>query len=220
MSIKLVMPSNHLILCLPPSPPACSLSQLCAYFVPDLTVSARLWPLGTQVVKSNTLWIPCWASIFRTSMVVDFQSCLGWNFGDSANISVFAVAVGVCSLVCVVRWFHGMSCGALTHPSSAMTLCLDSNNTMTFCQILKAWLFGLEQLTLYNICMLSGFSCIWRCVTLWTVAHQAPLSMGFSRQEYWSGLPCLPPGTLPNPEIKSMFPHWQAGSLPLKCPLK
>ena len=35
--------------------------------------------------------------------------------------------------------------------------------------------------------------------TLRTVAHQAPLSMGFSRQEYWSGLPCPPPGDLPNP---------------------
>ena len=35
--------------------------------------------------------------------------------------------------------------------------------------------------------------------TPWTVAHQAPLSMGFSRQEYWSGLPCPPPGDLPNP---------------------
>ena len=37
------------------------------------------------------------------------------------------------------------------------------------------------------------------CVTPWTVAHQAPLFMGFSRQEYWSGLPCPPPGDLPNP---------------------
>ena len=39
-------------------------------------------------------------------------------------------------------------------------------------------------------------------VTLWTVALQAPLSMGFSRQEYWSGLPCPPPGDLPNPGIE------------------
>ena len=38
--------------------------------------------------------------------------------------------------------------------------------------------------------------------TLWTVAHQAPLSMGFPRQEYWSGLPFLSPGDLPHPEIK------------------
>ena len=40
--------------------------------------------------------------------------------------------------------------------------------------------------------MLSGFSSVRLCVTPWTVAHQAPLSMGFSRQEYWSGLPCPP----------------------------
>ena len=39
-------------------------------------------------------------------------------------------------------------------------------------------------------------------VTLWTVAHQAPLSMGFSRQEYWSGLSHPPPGDLPDPGIK------------------
>ena len=38
--------------------------------------------------------------------------------------------------------------------------------------------------------------------TLWTVAHQAPLSMGFSRQEYWSGLPCPLPGDLPDPGIE------------------
>ena len=39
-------------------------------------------------------------------------------------------------------------------------------------------------------------------MTPWTVAHQAPLSVGFSRQEYWSGLPFLPPGDLPDPEIE------------------
>ena len=38
-------------------------------------------------------------------------------------------------------------------------------------------------------------------VILWTIACQASLSMGFSRQEYWNGLPCLPPGDLPNPGI-------------------
>ena len=39
-------------------------------------------------------------------------------------------------------------------------------------------------------------------VTPWAVARQAPLSMGFSRQEYWSGLPCPPPGNLSNPDIE------------------
>ena len=43
---------------------------------------------------------------------------------------------------------------------------------------------------------------VWLCVTPQTVAHQAPLSTGFSRQEYWSGLPCPSPGDLPDPVIK------------------
>ena len=52
--------------------------------------------------------------------------------------------------------------------------------------------------------MLSHFICVWLFVTLWTVARWAPLSMGFSRQEYWSGLPCPPPVDLPDPGIKPM----------------
>ena len=55
-----------------------------------------------------------------------------------------------------------------------------------------------------HACVLGHFSCILLFVTLWTVTYQAPLSMGFSRQEYWSGLPCPPSGDLPNPGIKPM----------------
>ena len=54
------------------------------------------------------------------------------------------------------------------------------------------------------------------CPTLatpWTVARQAPLSMGFSRQEGWSGLPLASPGDLPDPGIKSRSPALQADSL-------
>ena len=54
--------------------------------------------------------------------------------------------------------------------------------------------------------------------TPWTVACQAALSLGFSRQEYWSGLPCPPPGDLPDPGIKPASPALQAGSLPLSHP--
>ena len=52
----------------------------------------------------------------------------------------------------------------------------------------------------------------------WTVAYQAPLSMGFSRQEYWSGLPFPSPGEIPNPGIEPRFPALQANSLPTKPP--
>ena len=55
---------------------------------------------------------------------------------------------------------------------------------------------------------------------LWTVAHQAPLSMGLSRQEYWSGLPFPPPGDLPNPGIKPKSLALQADSLPSEPPGK
>ena len=55
--------------------------------------------------------------------------------------------------------------------------------------------------------------------TLWTVAHQAPLSMSFSRQEYWSGLPCTPPGDLPNPGIEPRT-RIEADSLPSEPPRK
>ena len=54
------------------------------------------------------------------------------------------------------------------------------------------------------------------CLTLatpWTVAHQAPLSMGFSRQEYWNGLPCPSLGDLPDPGIEPWSPALQAESL-------
>ena len=53
-------------------------------------------------------------------------------------------------------------------------------------------------------CVLSVFTRVRLLVTPWTVAHQAPLSMGFSRQEYWSGLPCPPPGDLPDPGIETV----------------
>ena len=52
--------------------------------------------------------------------------------------------------------------------------------------------------------MLGNYSVVSDSVTPWTVAHQAPLSMGFSRQEYWSGLPCPPPGDPYNPAIEPM----------------
>ena len=51
--------------------------------------------------------------------------------------------------------------------------------------------------------------------TLWTVAHQAPLTMEFPRQEYWIGLPFPSPGDLPDPGTEPTSPTWQVDSLPL-----
>ena len=56
------------------------------------------------------------------------------------------------------------------------------------------------------VCVLGHFSHVQLFVTIWTVARQAPLSMGFSRQEYWSELQCPPPGDLPNSAIQGSNP--------------
>ena len=58
-------------------------------------------------------------------------------------------------------------------------------------------------------------SCVQLSGIPWTVAHHVPLSVGFSRQEHWSGLPFPPPGDLPDPGIKPMSPALQPNSLPL-----
>ena len=53
-------------------------------------------------------------------------------------------------------------------------------------------------------CMLSHFSRVWVLMTQWTIARQVPLSLGFSRQEYWRELPCLPPGDLPDSGMETL----------------
>ena len=73
------------------------------------------------------------------------------------------------------------------------------------------------------MCALSHFSHVWLFVTLWTVAWQTSLSTGFSRQEYWSGLPCCLPGDLPHPWIKPeslISPVLASSPLPLVPPGK
>ena len=75
----------------------------------------------------------------------------------------------------------------------AVGLNLSSNSLVT-------WLFS--QLCTADVGVLSCFSHVWLFVTPWTVAHPFPLSMGFSRQEYWSGLPCVPQGDLLHPGVE------------------
>ena len=65
-----------------------------------------------------------------------------------------------------------------------------------------------------------SLSCVRFFATPWTVAYKAPLSMEFSKQEYWSGLPFPSPGDLPNPGIEPGSPALQADTLPSELPGK
>ena len=93
---------------------------------------------------------------------------------------------------------------------------LTLHSTMSGCRwvITPLWLSGSWRSLLYSssvyschlfwissasVYVLSHFSRVQLFAILWTIAHQAPLFMGFTRQEYWSGLQCPPPGDLPNP---------------------
>ena len=70
----------------------------------------------------------------------------------------------------------------------------------------------------HAVLCLSNFSRVRLFGTPWTVAHQAPLSMGSSRQKYWSDLPFPSPGDLPDPGIEPRSPELQAHSLPSEPP--
>ena len=67
---------------------------------------------------------------------------------------------------------------------------------------------------------LKSLRCVLLFVTPWTIAHQAPPSMGSSRQEYWSGLPFPSPGDLPDPGIEPRSPIMQADALTSEPPGK
>ena len=67
-----------------------------------------------------------------------------------------------------------------------------------------------------RVCMLSFFNCVRLFSTPWSVACQVPPSVGFSRQERWSGLPCPPSEDLPDPEIETASPALQVDFLLLK----
>ena len=112
-------------------------------------------------------------------------------------------------------YYSGCCFSSEGHPYSSVWLFLGVRTPITFFQV---------YLTQFCFCC-----CLWCCAqslqscptlcNLWPVAHQAPLSMEFSSQEYWSGLPCLPPGDLPNLGIEPIFlasPSLQAVSLPTK----
>ena len=97
---------------------------------------------------------------------------------------------------------------------SSFSLCNADNKTSRVKQMPEG--YKCEDLKGYKLeraCVLSHFSHVRLFVTLWTVAHKSPLFIGFSRQEYWSGLPCPPPGNLPDPGIEpsSLTPPALAG---------
>ena len=141
------------------------------------------------------------------------NSLFGFNFRTKIGCitiwrSWFSFSSALCSAFCsfLVQDQWVQMCHFLWHLSFGM---LKMANTYY-----ASW--GLS--TRVCVCMLSHSSHVWLLVTPWTLAHQAPLSMQFSRQEYWSVLSFPTPAYLPDPEIKPVslgLLHRQEDSLPL-----
>ena len=94
-----------------------------------------------------------------------------------------------------------------------------SFNNLFFIELLLN--YAIVELRIAELCCtVLLLSRVWLFATPWTVARQAPLSMGFSRQEDWSGFPCPPPGDLPNPGMELRSPTLQEDSLPTELPGK
>ena len=104
----------------------------------------------------------------------------------------------------IYNWWHGRLDGVLNKGGLHNWVSIRKKTSWIHC--------------LHCVCVISRFRCFWLFATLWTVARQASLSMGFSRQEYRSGWPCPPPGIFltqgSNPLLLCLL-NWQEGSLPL-----
>ena len=127
--------------------------------------------------------------------------------------------ISFCYIYCFRNWSF----------SSSLQICCHSL-IIFFFSLLRLWYFSFSFLKLFIYSFSSFlnnlprglltlfFSCCIMSdslVTPWTVAHQAPLSMGLSRQEYWSEFPFPTPGIVPSQGLNLCLPHWQAGSLAL-----
>ena len=142
-----------------------------------------------------------------------------WTAAHQASHA--SLSPGACSNSCPLsRWCHPTFSSSVIPFSSCLQSFPASGffpNELALC---STWWYFM----CVCVCVWHRFSCVWLFVTLWTITHQAPLYMEFSRQEYWSGLPCPPSGDLPDPGIEptSLMSPALAGrsSLPLVSPGK
>ena len=120
--------------------------------------------------------LPVLSSIMHTE-------CNYFRFADAyLHIIIVSLKVGFCKPICV--------CGMRQH----------SGESCSYFMLTASYLAKVST-AVVHMCILSH-SVMSDSVTPWTAAHQASLSMGFSRQEYWNELPCPPPGDLSNPGVK------------------
>ena len=161
-------------------------------------LSPSLATLGSRIWLSNLLWL--------------------WKKPHGSKLTL----QGLCTQGMHRKYVHGLA-NAVSLKSSGLIACGSESTgvyTYYFCNQISSFKNKPSQTHTHTHIhthteVLSCFSRVWLFTTPWTVAHQTPLSMRFSRQEYYSGLPFPSPGDLPDPAIEPPSPAMQANSLPL-----
>ena len=184
------------------------------------------WICGTQIQLRFYRWIATWSkkingatAFMKGEFGKEWVHVYGW-------LRPFGVHLKLSRLLISYTPRYNKKLKPNKNRNGATQKNISITNTMTsFCCCLRFWILPYGQyssmtwwyrLTRYSfVVLLQLFSCsvVSDSATPWTVVRQAPLSMGFPRREYWSGLPFSSPGDLPNPEIKPRSPAWQADSL-------
>ena len=190
MSIESVMPSNHLILC-------CPLILLPSVF---LSIS-QSFPMHF----SSLIWVTIFSSsdsispsskLFYISIIAYFYyfmpSMYFYYYLIHTKFNIYEIwYIHMCVYIYIYILVYSKQ--------HIYIIWYIPNNISIFWYIVYIGIYPKSYVYyLVHMCELSRFSCVWLFTAPWTVACQPPLSVGFSRQEYWTGLPCLPPrGSLP-----------------------
>ena len=186
------MPSNHLILCCP------------LLLLPLIFTSVRVF---FNELALRIRWPKYWSFSFSISPSYEYSGLIPFRIDGFISFQ----SKGLSSLLqhyenCMgffffsSSWFVFSFCSPpTTHPTPpcpALPLSL---------KVFKLQTWNVKRKEILNIhARAKSLQSCRFCAPLWTAAHQAPLSVGFSRQEYWSGLLCCPPGDLPDPGIEPL----------------
>ena len=161
---------------------------------------------GSKLGKENAKTVYC-HSAYPTYMQSTYHAKCRTGWSSSWNQDCWEKYL----LPQICRWHTVMAESEEELKSLLMKVKEESEKAGFKLNIQRAKIMASAPITSWQMCVLSRFSCVWLFVTPWTVAHQAPLSMRFSRQENWGGLPFPSPGDLPNPRIKPMSSVWAGG---------
>ena len=221
MSIDLVMPSNDLILCRP------------LFLLPSIFPSIRVFSNGSIL---GIRWSKYWSFSFSISPSKEYSGLISFTIDWFISLQFKGLLRIFSSTTIQKHPFFGtqpslwsntyIHTWLLEKPGKSLTIWpfVSKVISLLFNMLSRFFMAFLPRSTHLLINHTCAVLCVTAqsCLTLCdpTDRSQAPLSMGFSRQQYWSGLPCPPPGDLFNPGVKPRSPTLQADSLPAEIPGK